>query len=133
MSSSNWSWTDNTTFDFKNWAPSEPQNLSMSCSALTIQNGYWASSDCFKIKPYVCEISVPAPPSTTQSYPVYMNCSAGWAYFEPTHSCYGHDGYGKITNNWTESEKLCLSQGAHLVSLHSYDELKFVSSIFHHF
>uniref|UniRef100_A0AC34FIV3 C-type lectin domain-containing protein n=1 Tax=Panagrolaimus sp. ES5 TaxID=591445 RepID=A0AC34FIV3_9BILA len=122
MTPGNWSWTDNTTFDFKDWSTSEPKNLSMSCAAVTIQTGYWASSDCFKTKPYVCEISA------TPSYPVYANCSAGWMYFEPTHSCYVVSGYGQLFNNWTEAEKYCLSQNSHLVSLHNFDEIKFVSS-----
>uniref|UniRef100_A0A914QGB2 C-type lectin domain-containing protein n=1 Tax=Panagrolaimus davidi TaxID=227884 RepID=A0A914QGB2_9BILA len=125
MTPGNWSWTDDTTFDFKDWAPKEPQNLSMNCAALAIQNGYWASSDCFKTKPYVCEISA------TPSYPAYMNCTEGWVYFEPTHSCYGHDGYSTQTGTWTVAENYCQKQSAHLPSLHSYDEARFLSTTSH--
>uniref|UniRef100_A0AC34FHA5 C-type lectin domain-containing protein n=1 Tax=Panagrolaimus sp. ES5 TaxID=591445 RepID=A0AC34FHA5_9BILA len=131
MTPGNWSWTDNTPFDFKDWSPSEPQNLSMSCSAVTIHNGYWASSDCFKTKPFVCEISAPVTTTTTTtpSYPTYMNCTEGWLYFEPTHSCYGLDGYGNVIAYWGGAEQYCESFGAHLFSLHSYDEMKFLSTI----
>uniref|UniRef100_A0A914Q5A3 C-type lectin domain-containing protein n=1 Tax=Panagrolaimus davidi TaxID=227884 RepID=A0A914Q5A3_9BILA len=125
MAPGNWSWTDGTTFDFKDWSPKEPQNLSMNCATVTIQNGLWASSDCFKTKPYVCEIS--APPS----YPAYMNCTEGWVYFQPTHSCYGHEGYISRSGNWTTAEQYCENQNAHLPSIHSYDEARFLSTMFH--
>uniref|UniRef100_A0A914PIL6 C-type lectin domain-containing protein n=1 Tax=Panagrolaimus davidi TaxID=227884 RepID=A0A914PIL6_9BILA len=128
----NWSWTDNTNFDFKEWAPGEPQNLTQSCGTITILNGYWASDDCFKTKPYVCEVpNIVLTTTAPTVYPVYMNCSMGWTYFEPTHSCYGHDWYGVVTSNWTTAEKYreTQTQKAHLVSIHSYDEMKFVSSL----
>uniref|UniRef100_A0A914QCN9 C-type lectin domain-containing protein n=1 Tax=Panagrolaimus davidi TaxID=227884 RepID=A0A914QCN9_9BILA len=133
MAPGNWSWTDNTAFDFKDWAPKEPQNLSMNCATVTIQNGLWASSDCFKTKPYVCETITLIPPttapvSTTPSYPAYMNCTEGWLYFEPTHSCYGHNGYNSKAGTWTEAEQYCEKQNAHLPSLHSYDEMRFLTS-----
>uniref|UniRef100_A0A914PEL7 C-type lectin domain-containing protein n=1 Tax=Panagrolaimus davidi TaxID=227884 RepID=A0A914PEL7_9BILA len=126
----NWSWTDNTTFDFKDWAPTEPQNLTQSCGAVTIQNGYWASDDCFKTKPYVCEVlpALPTTVATSPAYPAYMNCSYGFIYFEPTHSCYGRGDYGTYTVNWTTAEAYCEARGSHLVSLHSFEETKFVSS-----
>uniref|UniRef100_A0AC34FQ79 C-type lectin domain-containing protein n=1 Tax=Panagrolaimus sp. ES5 TaxID=591445 RepID=A0AC34FQ79_9BILA len=128
-SSRKWSWTDNSNFDFKEWASSEPKNFTQSCGTVTIQNGLWTSDDCLKAKPFVCEVSA------NPIYPVYENCSIGWMYFEPTVSCYGRNGYGNngafgnIYRNWTEAEKFCQSQNAHLVSIHSYDELKFVSTL----
>uniref|UniRef100_A0AC35GRD2 C-type lectin domain-containing protein n=1 Tax=Panagrolaimus sp. PS1159 TaxID=55785 RepID=A0AC35GRD2_9BILA len=123
MSLGNWTWIDNTTSDFNNWAPSEPQNLTQHCAAVTIANSYWTSADCFKTKPFVCEISA------TPTYPAYINCSEGWIYFEPTHSCYGHDGYGYIVGNRTYGETYCERFKAHLPSIHSYEETKFLLTI----
>jgi C-type mannose receptor len=120
----NWSWTDNTTFNFNNWAPSEPKNQSMSCGSITIQSALWTSDECFTAKPYVCEIP-------TKSNPVYANCSSGWIYFEPTGFCYGTDSYVQYITNWTTAENYCQSQSgsAHLISIHNYDENKFVSTL----
>lgn len=133
----NWSWMDNSTYDFQNWGPSEPENLSMSCAAENIQNGYWSSDDCFKAKPFVCEVPDIVPTTqhvtinlnftTTKSYPAYENCSHGWIYFEPTHSCYGKDQTVLLEYTWTDSEQYCLNQNAHLFSLHSFEETKFVA------
>uniref|UniRef100_A0A914P213 C-type lectin domain-containing protein n=1 Tax=Panagrolaimus davidi TaxID=227884 RepID=A0A914P213_9BILA len=97
----------------------------MNCGALTVKSGLWDSDDCFKTKPYVCEISA------TPSYPAYMNCSEGWLYFEPTHSCYGNDGYSSRHDTWTVAEQYCEKQNAHLPSIHSYDEMRFLTTTSH--
>uniref|UniRef100_A0A914PVF2 C-type lectin domain-containing protein n=1 Tax=Panagrolaimus davidi TaxID=227884 RepID=A0A914PVF2_9BILA len=115
----NWSWTDNSSFGFTEWAPTEPKNLTMNCGALTVKSGLWDSDDCFKTKPYVCETS-------TVTYPSFVNCSEGWVYFQPTHSCYGHNGYSSQSGNWAVAEKYCENQTAHLPSIHSYDEMRFL-------
>uniref|UniRef100_A0A914PV11 C-type lectin domain-containing protein n=1 Tax=Panagrolaimus davidi TaxID=227884 RepID=A0A914PV11_9BILA len=124
----NWSWTDNSSLGFHEWAPTEPKNLTMNCGALTVKSGLWASDDCFKTKPYVCETTT-TPVSTTPFYPAYMNCTEGWVYFEPTHSCYGHNGYSYQYGNWTAAEQYCESVNAHLPSIHSYDEARFLSTM----
>uniref|UniRef100_A0A914QIJ7 C-type lectin domain-containing protein n=1 Tax=Panagrolaimus davidi TaxID=227884 RepID=A0A914QIJ7_9BILA len=124
MTPGKWSWMDNTKFDFKNWGSSEPKNLSMNCASVTIHNGYWISDDCFKAKPYVCEVpSIAATPNST-----YVNCSYGWFYFEPTNCCYGKNDIGYWADTWTDAEEYCLKQNAHLVSLHSFEETKFLST-----
>lgn len=117
MSPRNWTWTDGLSFNFNEWAVSEPQNLSMNCGTVAIRDGYWSSDDCFKKKPYVCAV-----PTS------YSKCELGWMYFEPTKSCYGHYNYGLLASNWSEAEKYCISQKAHLVFIHSHDEMKFISS-----
>uniref|UniRef100_A0A914Z8F6 C-type lectin domain-containing protein n=1 Tax=Panagrolaimus superbus TaxID=310955 RepID=A0A914Z8F6_9BILA len=99
-----------------------------------MQTGLWSSDDCFKQKPFVCEIpqsfAATTPNlSTTKSYPAYKNCSDGWSYFEATHSCYGTDNIGNNTYTWADAEKLCLNQSAHSVSLHTPEEAQFVSEI----
>ena len=118
----NWTWMDNSNFDFNKWGPSEPANLSLNCASVKMENGNWGASDCFQLKPSVCKLA----PVVTPTYPSYLNCSDGWYYFELTDSCYGHDQY-IITANWTQGEETCQSQGGHLVSIHSFEEAKFVS------
>uniref|UniRef100_A0A914YBI3 C-type lectin domain-containing protein n=1 Tax=Panagrolaimus superbus TaxID=310955 RepID=A0A914YBI3_9BILA len=58
-----------------------------------------------------------------------MNCTEGWFYFEPTHSCYGHDGYNYRYGHWADAEQYCESVNAHLISLHSYDETRFLTTV----
>ena len=116
----NWSWTDNSTVGFNELNPS--QNTSLNCGAETTGKGDWRESDCYSSKPYVCQVAS----DVTPTYPPYLNCSDGWYYFEPAHSCYGADKFIGFTN-WTQGEDTCLSQGAHLVSIHSFEEAKFVN------
>uniref|UniRef100_A0AC34FE61 C-type lectin domain-containing protein n=1 Tax=Panagrolaimus sp. ES5 TaxID=591445 RepID=A0AC34FE61_9BILA len=131
MPSGNWSWIDGTPLDFVDWAKGEPQNITgHNCAAESISDGFWRSDDCFKLKPYVCKADKtffePATTTTTK-YPVYANCSYPYIYFEPTHSCYG---VGNFTGpmNWTQGEQYCQHYGAHLASIHSYDELYYLGS-----
>ena len=119
----NWSWTDNSTLGFSELGPDSPNNSSLNCGAETIGKGDWQAADCYSSKPFVCQVAPDVVP--TPYWPPYLNCSDGWYYFEPTHSCYGIDG-GWHHSNWTTGEELCQSQGAHLASIHSYEEAKFV-------
>uniref|UniRef100_A0AC35FJI6 C-type lectin domain-containing protein n=1 Tax=Panagrolaimus sp. PS1159 TaxID=55785 RepID=A0AC35FJI6_9BILA len=108
----NWSWTDNTSFDFSSWDKGQPQNNSGPLCVSSMMNGArWNANDCFIAKPYICEIKVPT-------------CSEGWTYFESTNFC-----YKLIQHNatWAEAEFSCKKANAHLVSLHSYDEAFFVT------
>uniref|UniRef100_A0AC35FVP5 C-type lectin domain-containing protein n=1 Tax=Panagrolaimus sp. PS1159 TaxID=55785 RepID=A0AC35FVP5_9BILA len=61
-------------------------------------------------------------------YPIYENCTKPFTYFEPSHSCYG---VGNFTGpmNWSSGEIYCEQYGAHLASIHSYDELYFLGSM----
>ena len=120
----NWSWTDGTSFDYQDWGQNEPQNVtSSSCAAISIASATWTSQSCMRNKPFVCDVT-PRPTN-----PPYVSCDFGWAYFEPTGSCYGRNGtvdqhLGKV--NWTTAEDHCQTFGAHLVSIHSYEEYNFV-------
>uniref|UniRef100_A0AC34F603 C-type lectin domain-containing protein n=1 Tax=Panagrolaimus sp. ES5 TaxID=591445 RepID=A0AC34F603_9BILA len=122
MTQKQWNWTDGTPLDYNNWNKGEPQNaLGSGCVTVSINDGTWSSKDCFKSKPFVCATSA-AP-----TYPLYVNCSSGWSYFQPTHSCYGVNagGHAKDTN-WTAAQKYCEDLNAQLPSIHSYAELQFI-------
>uniref|UniRef100_A0AC34F684 C-type lectin domain-containing protein n=1 Tax=Panagrolaimus sp. ES5 TaxID=591445 RepID=A0AC34F684_9BILA len=139
MTSSNWTWMDNSPSDYTDWAPGQPSNSTDdNCASVCLTNGKWKTDDCFKPKPYVCKVNqsvfeVPTTTTTTTitttmtKFPVYTNCTFPFTYFEPTHSCYG---VGNWSNplNWTLAEQYCQGYGAHLASVHSSDEQRFISS-----
>uniref|UniRef100_A0A914P8Z6 C-type lectin domain-containing protein n=1 Tax=Panagrolaimus davidi TaxID=227884 RepID=A0A914P8Z6_9BILA len=124
MNATKWSWIDNSPFDFNEWKKGEPQNITgLGCISVSINAGTWSSQDCFKKKPYVCDVT-PKP-----TMPPFVKCPWGWAYYEPTGSCYGVNytvPVGKLS--WTAAEQYCEQYGAHLASVHSYDELSFLNS-----
>uniref|UniRef100_A0A914QUV7 C-type lectin domain-containing protein n=1 Tax=Panagrolaimus davidi TaxID=227884 RepID=A0A914QUV7_9BILA len=62
--------------------------------------------------------------------PPTANCSVGYVYFEPTHSCYGRGPeIGLGWNTWPGAEHYCETQGGHLPSLHSLEETHLVVSL----
>uniref|UniRef100_A0AC35G879 C-type lectin domain-containing protein n=1 Tax=Panagrolaimus sp. PS1159 TaxID=55785 RepID=A0AC35G879_9BILA len=89
-----WNWTDGSIFDFTDWRKGEPQNISgANCAALSAIDGLWAVQDCFLKKSFVCSSPNIIAATTTPSpitYPNYVNCSEGYVYFPPTHSCYAY-------------------------------------------
>ena len=125
----NWSWTDGSPFDFNDWRHGEPKNTTdANCASLSMTDLYWSAQNCIELKPYVCALapSVPTtPPSPT--YPTFVNCSDGWTYFQPTHSCYGVGKLG-LTANWTAAENYCQKLNANLPSIHSFEEFRFLMS-----
>uniref|UniRef100_A0AC35F679 C-type lectin domain-containing protein n=1 Tax=Panagrolaimus sp. PS1159 TaxID=55785 RepID=A0AC35F679_9BILA len=147
---SNWTWTDGTYFNYADWTNNEPGSPSdKQCILAAVNQGYWSTESCSRTRPFICSIStgvVTSPPLTTtttrkttttppQNPPTrtamptvqtYKNCSFGWVYFEPTNSCYGYNNKG-LTMNWTMAETYCNNQGAHLASVHSYEELMFIN------
>uniref|UniRef100_A0A914PM20 C-type lectin domain-containing protein n=1 Tax=Panagrolaimus davidi TaxID=227884 RepID=A0A914PM20_9BILA len=135
MPSGNWTWMDGTPLDFTDWAPGEPKNVTgNNCATLSINDGYWRSENCFKTKPYICKVdksfyepSTTPITTTTSGYPAFVQCPYPFAYFQPTHSCYG---VGSLTvpSNWSVAEQYCLGYGGHLASIHSVQEINFLAS-----
>ena len=125
----NWSWTDGTAIDFKDFDPKHTPNMTTSsCISIKSNDGLWSSVDCFAPKPYVCQVasSIFIPPSTAQ--PVFMNCTHGWTYFEPSHSCFGID--SSRSTLWSNADQHCQELGGYLPSLHSPEEEAFLQSKF---
>uniref|UniRef100_A0A914QXG0 C-type lectin domain-containing protein n=1 Tax=Panagrolaimus davidi TaxID=227884 RepID=A0A914QXG0_9BILA len=127
MSGNSWNWTDGSPFDFKDWKTGEPQNTTgANCAVQSLNDGFWSAQDCFKPKAYVCKTPLTYY-TTTKTYPLTFNCSDGWNYFAPTHSCYGVNRSGYHAN-WTAAEVYCVNNGAHLPSIHSFAEFRYLMS-----
>uniref|UniRef100_A0AC34G2R8 C-type lectin domain-containing protein n=1 Tax=Panagrolaimus sp. ES5 TaxID=591445 RepID=A0AC34G2R8_9BILA len=127
IAAGNWTWTDGTNLDFKDWDPStKPNATSSSCISVKSNSGLWTSGDCFQTKPYACMVSssIYIPPST--AVPVFLNCTHGWTYFEPSHSCFGIDASHQAS--WDNAEQYCQDLGGHLPSIHSVEEENFLQS-----
>uniref|UniRef100_A0A914PZJ8 C-type lectin domain-containing protein n=1 Tax=Panagrolaimus davidi TaxID=227884 RepID=A0A914PZJ8_9BILA len=131
----NWSWMDNTPFDFSDWGKGEPKNIS-NCGAVRIQDGKWITDDCFNAKPFICKTYMPPILSTTTTTttktttikptPSAQPCSDPWKYYDKTKSCY------KILNNlnWQDANNACFKDGGgHLASIHSLDENIFITNL----
>uniref|UniRef100_A0A914Z6U5 C-type lectin domain-containing protein n=1 Tax=Panagrolaimus superbus TaxID=310955 RepID=A0A914Z6U5_9BILA len=118
-----WNWTDGSLFDFTDWTKGEPKNISGSnCAALSTIDGFWTSQDCFKSKPFACQLP------TTPSYPTSANCSMGWYYIPQAHACYGSKGGRSHILNWTASQDYCESFGAQLPSINTLAEFQYLQS-----
>ena len=53
----NWTWTDETPYDFWNWLPGDPTG-SRWCATMRISDGKWETTSCDSKLPFVCS----APP-----------------------------------------------------------------------
>uniref|UniRef100_A0A914QLM9 C-type lectin domain-containing protein n=1 Tax=Panagrolaimus davidi TaxID=227884 RepID=A0A914QLM9_9BILA len=117
----NWTWTDGSNLTFTEW--NHTKNLTgEDCAAQSISDGRWDAEDCFKLKPFVCAVS------SIPTNPPYVNCGNLWFYLESTGYCYGGV-YGQYSYTWEDAEIACEKVGSHLASVHSDDELNFISSM----
>jgi len=119
-SSGVWAWTDGTPFGYNSWGSGEPSNNAGSdCVSSEIADGTWKAVNCFSVKPYICNV----PPLPDFNCP--PRCDSEWAYYNETNSCY------KVYFNakWNDAEATCVSDGAHLASIHSGSENSFVAAL----
>uniref|UniRef100_A0AC34GRQ8 C-type lectin domain-containing protein n=1 Tax=Panagrolaimus sp. ES5 TaxID=591445 RepID=A0AC34GRQ8_9BILA len=116
LSPNKWSWIDKSPFDFNDWDKGQPQNTTDSVCASVIMNGAkWQSKNCFEEKPFVCLLQ-----------PKPSICVEGWTYFNYTNFCY------KVIvkkTTWYDAEMACVSEKAHLVSIHSWQEILFATEL----
>ncbi|KAH7711354.1 Protein CLEC-49 [Aphelenchoides avenae] len=92
------------------------------CLTSFISDEYWRSADCEQQLPSVCKI----PPD--QGQPKRENlCPSGWTYYDFTGFCYKtfHNGY----STWFTANSTCVSNGANLASIHSYQEQQFIQDL----
>uniref|UniRef100_A0AC35FJH2 C-type lectin domain-containing protein n=1 Tax=Panagrolaimus sp. PS1159 TaxID=55785 RepID=A0AC35FJH2_9BILA len=154
---SNWSWTDESTFDFSDWGSGEPSNVGGDdCTAMSWVNGYWSAQNCFKLKPFACatiaSISSSTLKTTISSTVVSTQVSSSTPTrpstptpSKPSTFSTGSPNAGNCNNGWTyfqgfcyggfrqvdddfkTSESYCQSLGGHLPSVHN----NYVTPLFH--
>uniref|UniRef100_A0A914D563 C-type lectin domain-containing protein n=1 Tax=Acrobeloides nanus TaxID=290746 RepID=A0A914D563_9BILA len=125
----NWTWSDNTTFKYTNWAKGQAANNQNTCMTMNYDVGNWYSKDCNTVElPFVCKINISSSLSTAT--PVYTcptqtgsPCQNEYIYYNQTGNCY------KIYSNmsFNNGEARCQQDGAHLASVHSDFENEFIS------
>lgn len=113
-----WRWSDGRNFTYTNWQTS-PSNTASQCLALKAEDGQWLQRDCSLGFPHLCE--VPGSQSEPQS-----NCESTWTYFATDNACYK---VFKVAHSWTDAERICISHGSHLTSIHSVEEEDFVKDL----
>uniref|UniRef100_A0AC34Q891 C-type lectin domain-containing protein n=1 Tax=Panagrolaimus sp. JU765 TaxID=591449 RepID=A0AC34Q891_9BILA len=109
-----WYWTDqNRLMTFTDWDFGEPGYDG--CAYAKFTNGLWSTSGCDIKKPYFCSVR-----------PTINVCPDEWMLLGSTKACYKvfYEYY-----HWQAAEYQCQNQSAHLVSIHSDDENRFVQSI----
>uniref|UniRef100_A0AC35F6V0 C-type lectin domain-containing protein n=1 Tax=Panagrolaimus sp. PS1159 TaxID=55785 RepID=A0AC35F6V0_9BILA len=71
-------------------------------------------------------LPTPTPILTTSNNPAPLCPSDEWYYFNETNSCY----YWTDSSDWATAEAFCVSQNAHLTSIHSSAEMDFFKFIY---
>lgn len=111
-----WTWTTDQVLRFTEWGSGEPNNNGGDCTAPRVSDGFWYTAECSVSRPYVCAL-----PKRI------LYCPSGWTFFEKSQFCYKTF----FQAEWEEAEQRCVSEGAHLASIHSLDENDFVAGMAH--
>ncbi|CAL9682123.1 unnamed protein product [Knipowitschia caucasica] len=119
-------WIDKSALGFSNFAPGFPKNTEhfWDCGQIYTGNyeGKWETTNCFKSLGYICEMTGgqnPKPTSTPDSH-----CDAGYLLYGDF--CYQFE--TDETKTWQDAEAHCTKEQAHLLSVHSEEELGFVTA-----
>nr|XP_045606294.1 macrophage mannose receptor 1-like isoform X2 [Procambarus clarkii] len=116
-------WVDQTSVSYTNWASGEPNggpdwNLCVDVSPAT---GRWNDVSCSDLYGYVCMMK--QDPSLDDHHPPPA-CSAPYdQYIAYNDGCYRPS---NVTKSWQEAESTCVSEGAHLASVHDLAEDAFM-------
>ncbi|CAJ0951020.1 unnamed protein product, partial [Mesorhabditis belari] len=122
-----WVWDDDTNWDYDRTKDTNPDQVGY----LNSSDGQWYGTDRGDRQPTLCVYAAldPTQPITTLApgclpatqQPLY-NCRDGWQYSPET----GYQYLVAFDKNFTDGEAFCVTQGAHLVSIHSAAENDFV-------
>ncbi|PAV80174.1 hypothetical protein WR25_08692 isoform B [Diploscapter pachys] len=111
----NWTWTDETPYDFWNWLSGDPTGTKW-CAAMRISDGKWHNVPCESKLPFVCSappgnpgnVTTNPPPTTqprttTTPRPLITttekhNCPRNWGFFPTTYDCYLLKPYYTLNN-----------------------------------
>uniref|UniRef100_A0A670J1X4 C-type mannose receptor 2 n=1 Tax=Podarcis muralis TaxID=64176 RepID=A0A670J1X4_PODMU len=121
-----WQWSDNSPLKFLNWESDQPDNPSEeNCGVIrTESSGEWQNRDCSMALPYICKKK---PNATSNIYfllesDVKVDCDPSWQPFQT--NCYRLISEKK---SWPDAKKTCLRSEGDLVSIHTLNELEFVT------
>uniref|UniRef100_A0A670J2B1 C-type mannose receptor 2 n=1 Tax=Podarcis muralis TaxID=64176 RepID=A0A670J2B1_PODMU len=120
-----WQWSDNSPLKFLNWESDQPDNPSEeNCGVIrTESSGEWQNRDCSMALPYICK-KKPNPLITAKPLisDVKVDCDPSWQPFQT--NCYRLISEKK---SWPDAKKTCLRSEGDLVSIHTLNELEFVT------
>lgn len=116
-------WVNKFPILFSKWGQNEPSigpGQSASCYFSDVV-GYWKGEQCSKKKSYICHHTAEEPPTpeTKKKGPCPDDKSTQW--YEVGNSCVFFG--SKEPAQWDSAKFLCSSQGSHLASFHSMNEL----------
>ncbi|CAJ0576102.1 unnamed protein product, partial [Mesorhabditis spiculigera] len=118
-----WSYADGTPLTFQKWkSANETNQVGFDCAMMQGNDFSWYSTKCELKWPFICTF-----PDGRDG-----NCPNGWKFYQRTISCYWTPNV-----NWNQplnislydGEQRCQAQGAHLVSIHSDQENRFVLNL----
>ncbi|RVE65935.1 hypothetical protein OJAV_G00121150 [Oryzias javanicus] len=119
-------WVDKTDTTFSNYGPGWPQNTegSWDCGQIFTGNyqGKWETTNCFKSLGFVCELTGGESLKPTAA-PEY-HCDPGYLLYG--NYCYHLE--TEDVKNWQDAEDHCSRQQGHLASIHSQEELSFLTA-----
>ncbi|XP_034047429.1 C-type mannose receptor 2-like [Thalassophryne amazonica] len=119
-------WVDRSPITFSNFGPGWPRNTAglWDCGQIFTGNyaGKWETTNCFKLLGYICEMTGgqnvrPTPPPDSHCNPGYLLFGNFCYHFET-----------ETVKNWDDAENQCRQQQGHLVSIHSQEELSFLTA-----
>ncbi|KAH7707443.1 Protein CLEC-51 [Aphelenchoides avenae] len=127
-----WSWTDGTSFGYKNWAPGQP-TTGGACVQIENDSGLWEVRACEAGLRPVCKVPPipdlattspsPSPPHGTHC----MNpCQSEWVYYPSTRSCFRQAPAGIFYDVLSS----CQRMNASLVSIHDVNQNRFIAAYF---
>ncbi|XP_068932327.1 C-type mannose receptor 2 isoform X1 [Petaurus breviceps papuanus] len=120
----NFEWSDGSLVQFTHWHPFEPNNFRDSledCVTIWGPEGRWNDSPCNQSLPSICKKAGQVSLGTAEED---HGCRKGWTWHSP--SCYW---LGEDYVTYSEARRLCMDQGANLVTITNRFEQAYVSSL----
>ncbi|KAL4617320.1 macrophage mannose receptor 1-like [Arapaima gigas] len=119
-------WVDKTPIRYSNWRTNFPQNTDKRWDCGQIYtgnyNGLWETTNCFKNLGYICKMAGGQNVKPTAAPD--SHCDTGYLLFGD--SCYHFE--NEMVKNWHDAETYCTNQNGHLASIHSEEEISFLSA-----
>ncbi|TKR67855.1 hypothetical protein L596_023939 [Steinernema carpocapsae] len=134
-----YAWSDGSAFTYQNWGQGQPDKYNL-CSMWDIYTKTWYSpycsysggAVCKKLRvpkptvfcPEECRVQTTCPTAGTTKAPLPEKCLLGWRQYG--NGCY-------LVNakemKWMAAENFCVSKDAHLASIHSLSENRFIGDL----